>query len=206
MTRSDEKKPHHHGALREALVQAGLQLLEDGGPEALTLRRCAALAGVSHAAPAHHFDGLAGLKSAIADEGFRRFRNYMLDAELAGEQTPRGRLKSICRGYLAFSRDNPALFYLLFGHEMTELRRKGISDIGRVGYDVLRRCCAPFLRAGEDPRPVELQVWSLVHGYASLSLAGRFDEDERLLFEKVMALLDRVGDDPEALGKAGDLA
>ena len=56
---------HHHGDLRQALVAAGIELLDEGGLAALTLRRCAARAGVSHAAPAHHFKGLRGLLTAI---------------------------------------------------------------------------------------------------------------------------------------------
>jgi DNA-binding transcriptional regulator YbjK len=61
MTESADKKKPHHGNLRAALVSAGIELLEEGGLEALTLRKCAARAGVSHAAPAHHFEGLQGL-------------------------------------------------------------------------------------------------------------------------------------------------
>ncbi|MCB1342241.1 MAG: TetR/AcrR family transcriptional regulator [Pseudooceanicola sp.] len=190
---TEEKKPHHHGALREALIAAGIRLLEQGGPDALTLRRCAALAGVSHAAPAHHFDGLAGLKLAIADEGFRRFRDCMLTAEAQGDPSPRGRLKGICRGYLAFARANRAMFHLLFGYEMSAPHHGGVPDAARVGYDVLSRCCAPFVSPGSDPRAIEIQVWSLIHGYASLSLAGRIGPDDPALFEQVLALLDRVG-------------
>jgi AcrR family transcriptional regulator len=191
------KKPHHHGDLREALIAAGLRLLEEGGPEALTLRRAAALAGVSHAAPAHHFAGLPGLRRAIADEGFRRFRNYMVDARLAGEQSPRGQLRSICRGYLHFARDNRALFALMFGFSVTEPPPAGVRDIGSFSYTVLRETCAPFVPEGTDPEVIEAQVWSLIHGFTSLYLAGRFRggaaEDEDGLFAPVMALLDRIG-------------
>jgi len=212
MTKPQAKKPHHHGHLREALVRAGVELLEDGGIEALTLRRCAALAGVSHAAPAHHFDGLGGLKRAIADEGFRRFRNYMVDAEVIGDQTPRGRLKSICRGYLRFARDNPALFGLIFGLELRQLpeRSRNAQDIGGEGYAVLRRCCAPFVAEGEDPFAIETQVWSLIHGFTSLVLSGSFmlpgQPGEDVLFDHLLALLDRIGTDPAPLGNPDDLA
>jgi AcrR family transcriptional regulator len=63
-------KPHHHGNLREALINAGLLLLKEDGLDGLTLRRAAARAGVSHAAPAHHFSGKQGLVAAIAARGF----------------------------------------------------------------------------------------------------------------------------------------
>lgn len=202
MTDASPKKPHHHGNLREALMLAGLQLLEEGGPEALTLRRCAALAGVSHAAPAHHFEGLPGLRGAIADEGFRRFRNYMVDAEVTGDQTDRGRLKSITRGYLNFARDNRALFHLIFGYDLSGPGKAG-ADAGHFAYEPLRRCCAPFVPDGAAPEVVEAQVWSLAHGYASLYLAGRFwSGAPDGLFDAVMTLLDGVGA-TGALGTAG---
>ena len=85
-------KPHHHGNLRNALIEAGIDLLKEGGLPNLTLRKCAALAGVSHAAPAHHFDGLDGLRQAIASEGFSRFRQAMLDAsdQVSGARQKKG--------------------------------------------------------------------------------------------------------------------
>ena len=66
MRNQPQKKQHHHGNLREALITAGVGLLNEGGLSALTLRKCAARAGVSHAAPAYHFKGLNGLLTAIA--------------------------------------------------------------------------------------------------------------------------------------------
>ena len=65
MRRPAPAKKHHHGNLRPALIKAGIALLEEGGIDALSLRKCAARAGVTHAAPAHHFDGLAGLKALV---------------------------------------------------------------------------------------------------------------------------------------------
>jgi AcrR family transcriptional regulator len=200
MPAQSSRKSHHHGDLREALIAAGLRLLEEGGPEALTLRRAAALAGVSHAAPAHHFAGLPGLHRAIADEGFRRFRNYMVDARLAGEQSPRGHLLSICRGYFRFARDNRALFGLMFGFSTSERQPKGISDIGSYAYGILRAACAPFVPDDTEPEVTEAQVWSLIHGFTSLYLSGRFwgeaHNAQDVLFAPVMELLDRIGTAP----------
>ena len=72
-------------ALRDVLIEAGIALLNEGGMAALTLRRAAARAGVSHAAPAYHFDGLPGLLTAIAARAFADFSNRMQAArDLAG--------------------------------------------------------------------------------------------------------------------------
>ena len=112
-----DKKPHHHGDLREALIEAGVGLLREGGQGALTLRRCAARAGVSHSAPAHHFKGLNGLFSAIAARGYRTFTATMVAERERAGRDPMARLVAICEGYLTFARQNAALFTLMFSSE-----------------------------------------------------------------------------------------
>ena len=197
MTQNTAPKPHHHGDLRNSLIRAGIELLEEGGRAALTLRKCAAKVGVSHAAPAHHFNGLADLKQAIANEGFRIFQSYLLDARAKGPQDPHSQLKNICRGYLSFAIENPALFGLIFSYNRLSDLQRSLDDKGPFAYDVLRETCAPFVRIGADPVIVETQVWSLVHGYAQLYLSGRFgpvDPDAQNFgpFETVIALLDQL--------------
>ncbi|TNF22782.1 MAG: TetR/AcrR family transcriptional regulator [Rhodobacteraceae bacterium] len=195
MTSADDPPRHHHGNLRQALVEAGIALLKDGGLEALSLRKCAARAGVSHAAPAHHFDGVDGLRVAIAEEGFVRFRQRMLDFADAGAQTPRGRLHGICKGYLAFAREDPALYDLIFSFRATSRLIKEVELNADPAYQVLRDTCAPLVPPGTDPVVIETQVWSLVHGFALLILTGRFGPDP-VPEDAVLALLDRIGTDP----------
>ena len=105
---------HHHGNLRAALIEAGIALLAREGASGLTLRKCAALVGVSHAAPAHHFAGLPGLLDAIAAKGFAMFSDAMEGEAQRGPDEPRARLEAICLGYLEFARAQPALFDLMF--------------------------------------------------------------------------------------------
>ncbi len=195
MTEQTTKTKHHHGNLRAALVEAGISLLEEGGVEALTLRKCAARAGVSHAAPAHHFDGVTGLRVAIAEEGFRRFRIRMLAHADAAEQTPRGRLHGICKGYLAFAREDPALYDLIFSFRANSQLIGQVRENSAPAYQVLRDTCAPLVPPGTDPGVIETQVWSLVHGYALLILTGRFGPDPAP-DDEVLALLDKIGVDP----------
>ena len=68
-----DKKPYHHGELREALLAAGEAALGDLSPENVSLREIARRAGVSHAAPKHHFQTLGNLLGEIAARGFNRF-------------------------------------------------------------------------------------------------------------------------------------
>jgi AcrR family transcriptional regulator len=201
MTHDPNQKPHHHGDLRSALIQAGISLLSEGGKEQLTLRKCAARAGVSHAAPAHHFDGLSGLRGAIAQEGFRLFRLSMLAACDDTNPSDLDRLKGICSGYLNFAIQNPALFELIFSSAPLVNLETDLKQGTAYSYGVLRDACAPFVPLGQDPMVIETQVWSLIHGYTHLYMASRFGpvdptQQARGPFDAVMALLDSLDATP----------
>lgn len=194
---TEKKSKHHHGNLRSALIDAGIAILSADGLDKLTLRKCAAMAGVSHAAPAHHFDGLPGLNRAIIEEGFRIFRNYMLDMRNLAGDNPRDRLRAICRGYLYFAIDNPALFELMFG--IQAMRNMGTSppDSPGTAYHVLHETCLPFVPAETDPQVIAAQVWSLIHGFCTLFLSQQLgDIDSASVdltrFNQVLALLDTL--------------
>ncbi|MEZ5727414.1 MAG: TetR/AcrR family transcriptional regulator [Burkholderiaceae bacterium] len=165
------KKPHHHGNLRAALIDAGVALIAEGGPEALSIRGVAARAGVSHAAPAHHFPSLAHLRGAIVAEGFRRFTQAMEEEIAAGSDAPRDRVVGAGRGYQRFARENPGLFHLMWGGNKcaddpeidAELR-----EAAGASFEVLRQVCAPITPGGAGAEGNELFVWALAHGLASL--------------------------------------
>lgn len=168
-----KKKPHHHGNLREALVKAGSELLDEGGQAALTLRKCAARAGVSHAAPAHYFDGLNGLLTAIAARGFEVFTRTMIEEAEAGDAAARARLLAICNGYLRFARDHEALFTLMFSSPLLNFDDPELERHSSAAYRVLREGCAPFANRSAAPAATEIMIWSLVHGFAALARKTR---------------------------------
>ncbi len=169
-----KKTSHHHGDLREALILAGIELMEQGGPDALSLRKCAALAGVSHAAPAHHFKGLVSLKTAIVARGHRMFAQTMRDHAGRVEDDPHFQLYAICEGYIDFARTHEAVFKFMFQpHSMTpdmldETTRNEVIQESLGSYQVLLDACKPFESIGDQPESTEIMIWSLVHGYAML--------------------------------------
>src|SRR5690242_6415746 len=113
---SSEDTPYHHGALRDALLQAAERVLERDGLPGLTLRAVAREAGVSHAAPTHHFRDLTGLVSELAAIGFRQFNTAM--AESCAPDTPfpaRGLARA--RAYIAYARAHPGMYGLMFRSE-----------------------------------------------------------------------------------------
>ncbi len=168
------KETHHHGDLREALILAGITLLEEGGIDALTLRKCAAKAGVSHAAPAHHFKGLVSLKAAIVARCYRIFSSTMLAHKDKADASPRAQLLAVCEGYLAFTRSHAALFQIMFQPKPEGLDQVNPSIMEELNTEatnafmILRAVCAPFAPVGGHEQGTEVMVWSLVHGYATL--------------------------------------
>lgn len=179
--KEEPRPPHHHGNLRQALVMAGLELLREGGPGGLTLRRAAARAGVSHAAPAHHFDGLAGLMTAMAAEAFGQFTASMVAARQVAPAGARARLEAVCQGYLDFAATNRGLFHLLFVAPEVDRTDPALSAVAAAAYGELRAACLPFSATGEPDPVVEIGVWTMVHGYALLGLTDPDSPRHRLV-------------------------
>ncbi len=160
--------PHHHGNLRRALVSAGTELLSEGGRANLSLRKTAARANVSHAAPAHHFDGLDGLLQAIAAAAFLQFTDYMVSARANGQQDAQSQLQSIVRGYLDFAQDHEALFDLIFSEPIKNAKNPELVNASARAFEVLSETCALFHEHPNGPLVNEISIWSSVHGYAIL--------------------------------------
>ncbi len=192
------KKPkHHHGNLREALIEAGFALMNEGGIDALTLRKCAARAGVSHAAPAHHFNGLISLKAAIIARGYLLFADEMRAAMAQAEPDPMAQLVAICQGYIAFARAHAVVFKFMFQpHDIDPARinKPVMEELARTSYSafaILEQVCARFEPIPEANQGVEALIWSMVHGYAMLFCAPGADVPINPLpdFERLLSAL-----------------
>ena len=158
-------KAYHHGDLREALVKAGRTILEKDGVEALTLRACARKAGVSHAAPQHHFASVTDLLAEIAATGFEDFVNA-LDRGAARSSSPVEKLKAMGESYVAFARERPAVYQLMFG-VAAPLSSERLQAAKGAAWDQLAN--AVSAAAGPDDKEAKaMQVWSTVHGFAML--------------------------------------
>ncbi len=189
-----EKKAHHHGNLRAALIEAGMELLQSGGPAALSIRKLAAKAGVSHAAPAHHFPNLKALRTALAIDGFKMFTQSMEDQLAKVDNDPRRRILAAGRGYLYFAKENAGLFNLIFGGTELETDNQELEEAAERAYGVLQMIAAPIER-GEKASPNgnesnELMIWSLIHGLSGLMLtdkSGLIDADHiDTIFESIL--------------------
>ncbi len=168
-------RAYHHGNLKQALITAGIALLEEQGLPALSLRAISARVGVSHTAPKNHFGSLRGLLTAIATEGFRRHAAFM-QAGVSDLSEPKARLHAAMEGYVRFASDHPALFSLMFSKEHCEMTDPSLRAAGAESYAVLAGIARGLdwdkADAPDAQRRTELLLWSIVHGYAELSIAG----------------------------------
>ena len=167
---------YHHGDLRKALLVAAEAELTEKGVEGFTLRGCAKRAGVSHAAPAHHFKDAGALLAALVTEGFERFTVAMRKRQ-KGEATARGRLVGAGLGYLDFALANPALFRLMFSSARPDPDDPALKAAGTTAFTVLLDAIRDLDGADpeNDPNTVlDVAVaWSGVHGLSHLLLSGR---------------------------------
>jgi len=163
---------YHHGDLRAALLKAAEGILAERGSGALTLRACARAAGVSHAAPAHHFGNLSGLLTALVVAGVERLAGYQLRASArAGDAAAKKRAAGL--GYIRFALEHPALFELIFRDARIDRRDPEYVAAVQSGGSLVRGLLASSGNADPDRAAVEwVRSWSLVHGFAVLASAG----------------------------------
>jgi AcrR family transcriptional regulator len=177
--------PYHHGDLHDALLAAAERVLERDGLPGLTLRAVAREAGVSHAAPTHHFGDLTGLLSELAAIGFRRFNEAMVAAR-NNETHPLMKGLANAKAYVAYAQASPGMFSLMFRNERIDMTRPSLHEAATASFEGLARAIGAGRNeklTGEALEALSLdqaaaiaRAWSLVHGFASLLLDGRLKD------------------------------
>ncbi|MFJ2159454.1 TetR/AcrR family transcriptional regulator [Streptomyces sp. NPDC087856] len=162
------RRPYHHGDLRRAILTAALDVIAVDGPSALSLRDLARRAGVSHAAPAHHFKDRTGLLTAIAAEGF---------GLLAGAIGEAADLKDAGVRYVRFAREHPAHFQVMFAPELLRDGDLELTTARALAADALSHAVSAVPAEGRGPgaRLAGVAAWSLAHGFATLLLGHNLD-------------------------------
>ena len=163
---------YHHGDLRAALLAAGEAELAESGLSGFSLRATARRAGVSHAAPAHHFANADALLAALAVLGFERLVSAMEAEMAAAGAEPRARLAAAGRGYVAFARSSPHLFRLMFfGKRPQNLPGDAPREAPGRAFASLRGAVLAVQGAGVPETEIARDIaaaWGLVHGLAHL--------------------------------------
>ena len=167
-----EARPYHHGDLRRALIDAARRILEAEGPSALSLRAVAREAGVSPAAPYHHFKDKGELLEAVAHEGWEMLEAVITQAK-ANAATPQEALNEIGVGYVCFARDNPALYRVMYD---TARDNEALPDEMHEEHDsAYCKVRDTMVEAGGDPSDeVDLELatiaaWCAAHGLAEMA-------------------------------------
>ncbi|MEB8340880.1 TetR/AcrR family transcriptional regulator [Streptomyces endophyticus] len=155
---------YHHGDLRRAILAAALDVIAAEGPGALSLRDLARRAGVSHAAPAHHFKDRTGLLTAIAAEGFALLADALAEAAELRERGVR---------YLRFGIQHPAHFQVMFQPDLLRTDDPTLlAARARAGAELRSGVAAvPESGRGDDARLAGIAAWSLAHGFTTLLLS-----------------------------------
>jgi AcrR family transcriptional regulator len=191
---------------RDRLLKSALRLLSDGGPEALQARRLTAEAGVSTMAVYTHFGGMRELVRELAREGFVRFGRRLRESPRTGD--PVTDLFALGAAYRDHALDNPQLYRLMFGvtpplRHATAL--SGELPEGRAAYAQLVETVERVIASGRirraDAEQAAAQIWSAIHGYVLLEIAGFFDGRqgvEQVLGPLGVTLVVGLGDTPEA--------
>lgn len=176
--RKTEPRPYHHGDLRAALLRAATEELAERGVEGFTLRSCARRAGVSHAAPAHHFGDVTGLLTEVAIDAFHRLaasmKRQISKAEAGTVEHP----VAAALGYVLFAIDSPAEFTLMFRTERLDVSRPDLRAAGDGALAQAVGAVAAYYRSANpmaDPVMTRrvLGLWSLAQGLATLMIAGQ---------------------------------
>src|ERR1700676_2431539 len=176
---SSEGAPYHHGALHDALLEAAERVLERDGLSGLTLRAVAREAGVSHAAPTHHFGDLTGLVSELAAIGFRQFNTAMAAAGAAGTSQMEKALAR-AKAYVAYAQAHPGMYGVMFRTERLDMSRPSLHEAAGASFAGLAGTVGASRHEEIHQEALSLdqaaaiaRAWSLVHGFTMLLLDGR---------------------------------
>jgi AcrR family transcriptional regulator len=188
MARSDS---YHHGDLRRAVFDALTATVVEVGPANISLREVARRAGVSHAAPAHHFGDKRGLLTAFAAEGHR----LLAEALSQASASTGGDFAAVGLAYVQFALEHRAHFEVMFDPELLRRDDPELLAAAKLSSGHLRagadgEAASP---ATEDVDALMIAAWSLVHGFATLWLTGNIPAElgpPDALARRIMAVTD----------------
>jgi AcrR family transcriptional regulator len=173
-------KPYHHGDLRRVLIDAALELAEEGGPEAVSVREAARRAGVSAGAPFRHFESRGALMTAVAEEAQRRFRAEIETALAAAPGgDPLKRFRSFGLAYLRWAMKNPAHFEIIssgryFDHDGAAALSRDNAELIAMTVSLLADASAQGQLRELDLKEVQIAGRALVYGFARMNVDGHF--------------------------------
>lgn len=171
------KTSYHHGELRQALIDAARLLIKERQGNDFSLSDACRRAGVSTAAPYRHFADKTQIINEVVAQGFGDMTTRFQVEAGAFPPGSRDRIIAVGQVYLTFAIDEPALFRMMFSQKPTLAEDDIVTSQGKACFafvlqEVFNYCA--FHRVKGDAQMIALQLWTLVHGAASLTIDGDY--------------------------------
>ena len=167
------KRGYHHGNLRQALIDAALELITEKGPTGFTLSEAAKQAGVTPAAVYRHFEGRDDLIAEAARQGYEIFADLMQYAYDSGQPSALAAFEATGRAYLAFARKYPGHYISMFESGISVNRTSELAQAATRARGVLEQAAADLSKhIPEGKRPpasmFSAHIWAMSHGVVEL--------------------------------------
>jgi AcrR family transcriptional regulator len=168
------RKHYHHGDLRNALLKAAREVLEERGPSFLGLREISRRVGVSAPSAYHHFPSRDAIAVGLAEQGAAEMARCLAVAPGKGNDA----LLPYGEAYVAFARANPALYRLMFGEGFPAVSQysQAVRELRQRSYDIMKSSLEKRLPETELPIAA-LFLWALVHGLGLLLIDGQVENN-----------------------------
>ncbi len=171
MTATATEQPYHHGDLPAALRAAAAELVAERGANRFSLREAARRAGVSHAAPAHHFGNASGLLTAVATEGFELLADE-LEAAAVGIDDAAERLERCGQAYVRAALARPGHYAVMLDSGLIEQDDLAFTVASSRAYAALQNTIGAVraqLNPELDVKSAAALAWAAMHGLVELS-------------------------------------
>lgn len=209
-TTSSSPRRYHHGDLRNALIDAGVELAREGGPDAIVLREAARRVGVSPNAAYRHFADLTDLVDEVARQGLTELASAM-QREIAKQRVTgvakadaKLYMRATGRAYVDFALTHNGLFLTAFGRQHRLYSKEMMGEDWCSPQDLLteglRRLVAAGLLPAEEMESARMLAWSTVHGLSLLLMGPMSDLPKRQRSVLIDATLDQIGRGLESAG------
>lgn len=194
-------KPYHHGDLRNALIAAAAELIEQNGSLEFSITDAARRAGVSSAAPYRHFSAKEDLLRAVRELAFLGLHRAMTEGAKRGAPGSQAQIIALGDSYLAFTQEKQAFFGLMWEDRADIEYRRREAKMKMNGFQVVLAACEVYCAKNSiaaDTNPIQLatQLWALAHGIATLKVNQMLDlfdaniDARKILRQTTIALLE----------------
>lgn len=188
MNKSVKRKNYHVGNLESQLIDQAKKMLEEVGPDKLSIRAISEQVGVSATAVYHHFANKDELLSHLAAQGFAQLETVLGQCQQGIDK--KNKMQVISRQYMLFAFEHPAMYQLMFGSQLAHSEMNPtLSTARKNAYAVVEQCVADVLEKdiqSKEVRSAALAAWSFAHGLASLMIHNVFELPEHISKDAVI--------------------